>query len=244
MTTKKTTTVATTNEAELPAYLKGKDGPARGSEQAGVDDIIMPRILLLQQLSPQLDESDEKYMAGAKAGDIINSLTSVNYGRELTIVPVYFRKEYIVWKDRKKGGGFCGSFPSRAAATQSLQGLEPPATDYAVEDTATQFVLVVNADGTLDQAVLSMSRTKLACSRKLQALIRLAECDSFAKQYTLLSVPAQSDMGKYSNLSVKAGGFVPEEIYYAGETVYESIRDNEERYKVHDVVDGDGDQSF
>jgi len=249
MTTNKTTTVATTNTEPVPAYLADRQGAARGSEQAGVDDIVMPRILLIQQLSPQLDPSDEKYVEGCVAGDIVNSLTGMNYGTTLKFVPVYFRKEYIIWKDRTKGGGFCGSFSSRQAAAQALSTLEPPLTDYNVEDTATQFVMIMNDDGSVDQAVLSMSRTKLMCSRKLQALIRLAECDSFAKSYKLVSVAAKSDMGKYFNISVKSAGFVQEEVYYAAETVYESIRGNDDRYKVHDVTEevvdgGDKAQSF
>ncbi len=231
------TAVKQATKQELPAYLKGREGPARGSEQAGMEDIILPRILLLQQLSPQLDESAPEYIEGAKAGDIVNSLTGENYGKEVTIVPVYFRKEVVIWKKREKGGGFCGSYKTRDEANRALMTLEPPVADYDVEDQATQFVLVIKEDGGVDQAVISFSRTKMKTSRKLQSLIRLAGVDSFAGQYKLSSVQEQSDMGKYYNFAVSSLGFVPEEIYRAAESVYESIVENEDRYKAHEVVE-------
>jgi len=221
---------------ELPSFLAARaDKPARGSEQAGIDDIVLPRLLLLQQLSPQLDEAAEEYIEGAKAGDIINNVTGTNYGKALTIIPVYFRKEHLVWKERKKGGGFFGAYASPQEANAAVAQLEPPHEDYDVVDTATQFVLVCNEDGSLDQAILSMSKTKLSCSRKLQSLIRMTEQDSFAHKYTLSSVAAQSDLGKYFNFSVKPAGLVAEEEYYAAEACYNAVSSNDSKYKVADT---------
>jgi len=221
-------------EAQLPAHLQGKEGAARGSENVGSDDIVLPRISLLQALSPQLDEQDAAFVEGAKAGDILNSLTGENYGRELTIIPVYFRKEYVIWKDRKKGGGMFGVYQSKQDAAQALATtLEPPLEDYDIMDTAQQFVLVVNADGSLTEALMSMSRTKMAVSRKLQSLIRLSGLDSFANQYKLSVVSAQSDSGKYFNFAVTPAGYAAEEHYHAAESCYESITANESRYVAH-----------
>jgi len=219
-------------DAQLPAFLN-KDAPIRGSENVGADDIVIPRILLLQQLSPQLDKSDAQYIEGASAGDIVNSLTNVCYGDSITIVPIYFRKEYVVWKDRTKGGGYCGSFKTLNEAKQAIAELDPPMSDYNADDTATQFVFIVNADGSLDQAMLTMSKTKLSFSRKLQSLIRMTELDSFATQYKVSSVQATSDLGKYYNFAAVPAGFVAEEVYHAGEACYEAIVANEDRYVPH-----------
>jgi len=234
MTTKQLSKAeSATGLKQVPSFITSEI-PARGSEQAGMDDIIVPRLVLLQQLSPHLDEAEEAYIEGAKAGDIVNSVTGVNYGKSLTIIPVYFKKEVLVWKDRQKGGGFFGSYATKHEANMVIDTLEPPASDYTAEDTASQFVLIVNDDGTLDQAVLSMSKTKLSCSRKLQSLIRMTEIDSFAHKYTLSSVAAQSDLGKYFNFSVKPAGFVSEEEYHAGEACYNAVAENISKYKTHD----------
>jgi len=223
----------TTKKESLPSFIQ-KDAPARGSENVGTDDIVIPRLLLLQQLSPQLDKTDALYIEGASAGDICNSLTGVNYGSDVTIVPIYFRKEYVVWKDRKKGGGFCGTYATRADAERAIAELEPPTADYAAEDTATQFVLVVNADGSLDQAMLTLSKTKLSFSRKLQSLIRLTEQDSFATKYSLATVAVSNDLGKFHNFTATSQGYVNEETYYAGEACYKAIVESDVKMVPHD----------
>lgn len=219
---------------QLPAHLRDvSNQPARGSEQAGTDDITIPRIALVQALSPQIDDTDPAYIEGVKAGDIINSLTGENYGKELTIIPIYFNKEYVIWKDRKKGGGMFGVHQTKAEAVNALQYLDPPVEDYNVEDTVQQFVFIVNADGSITEAMLSMSRTKMSVSRKLQSLIRLTKMDSFACMYRLSVVAAQSDLGKYYNFAVTPAGYASEEHFYAAETCYNSITSNEKKYVAH-----------
>jgi len=223
-------------KSSLPTYLN-KGEPARGSENAGTDDIVLPRISLLQALSPQIDEGDAAYVPGAKQGDIINTLTGAIYGKEITIIPVFFRKVYIIWKDRAKGGGLNGIFDTKQDAMLALNALEPPTSDYEIIDTAEEFVLVVNADGTMDEAILSMSKTKMKCSRKLQSLIRLTTIDSFASMFTLKSIADQSDLGKFFNFDVASKGFVAEDVYKKAEAMYKDVSSNAARYKA-DASDG------
>jgi len=221
-------------EDALPAHLKAAaEGPARGSENAGTDDIIIPRLTLLQALSPQIDDTDAKFIEGAKAGDIINSLTGENYGKEATIIPIYFKKEFVIWKDRKKGGGMFGAFSSKQEALAMLPNLEPPMEDYDILDTVNQFIFIVNEDGSLTQALLSMSRTKLGVSRKLQSLIRLTGMDSFACKYRLNVVSAVSDSGKYFNFTVTPNGYADEEHFHAAEECYTQITGDQVNVVAH-----------
>lgn len=228
-------TVVAKKDTGVPAFLKKHEGPIRGSEQAGMEDIILPRLLLLQQLSPQLDEEAPEFIDGAKAGDMVNSLTGENYGKEVVIVPVYFAKEVVIWKKREKGGGFCGSFKTRKDASTALMSLEPPIEDYDIEDQVNQFSLILKEDGSVEQVVVSFNRTKLKTSRKLQSLIRLSGYDSFACKYKLSSVMEKSDLGRYYNYAVAPLGFVDEAVYREAEAVYESISSNVDRYKAHTV---------
>ena len=223
----------------LTAHLKGRAQGSRGTENVGADDILIPRLSLLQALAPQFDATEHNYIEGAAAGDIVNSLTGENHGKEVTIIPVFFRKEFVIWKDRKKGGGLFGIHRTRKEAVMALPTLDPPVEDYDIMDTAQQFCMVVNADGSLTEALLTMSRTKMSVSRKLQSLIRLAGHDSFACQYKLSVVSAQSDSGKYFNFAVTPAGYAAEEHYHAAEVCYESIVANESRYVAHrDGADG------
>ena len=163
---------------------------------------------------------------GAEEGMMFNSATETLYPNEIYVVPVVFRKEYIIWKDRKKGGGFNGAFKTEAEAEAERATLESP-DDYESMETAQHFVLVVSTDEDgevlYDEAVISMSRTRLKVSRQLNTLVRMAGGDRFSKVYRLNVVQANSAAGDYFNFSVHAMGYCPDEVYKAAEKMYESV---------------------
>lgn len=81
-----------------------------GFESQTSDDIAIPFLGLLQSNSPELIDDDPKFIEGAKAGDLFNTVT-----RELFpatdgafVVPCYTEKVYIEWVPRDDGGGFVG----------------------------------------------------------------------------------------------------------------------------------------
>ena len=51
------------------------DSAGQGMESIGVEDMQIPFLRLLQPLSPQLLKTDAKYIKGASAGDIFNTVT-------------------------------------------------------------------------------------------------------------------------------------------------------------------------
>ena len=86
---------------QMPAFLQEKQGqPARGAEDVGTDDLVIPRLEVCQSLSACRDEDDALYIEGIKDGDLYNNLTRENYGRDVMVIPVVFEKEYLIWKDR------------------------------------------------------------------------------------------------------------------------------------------------
>ena len=89
---------------DLPEWLQGK-GDARGAENVTTDDMIIPRIELVQALSPARKKSDAAYIEGAEEGMLYNNVTRELYGEAVTVVPIYYTKQFLVWKDRKSGGG-------------------------------------------------------------------------------------------------------------------------------------------
>jgi hypothetical protein len=193
----------------------------RGAENVGTEDLSIPRIDVIQALSPQRKKSDPAYIEGAEEGMLYNSITGELYGPSINFIPVFFRKEYIVWKDRDSGGGFCGAFVDRQEAVD--RAAELGADLHDVNDTAQHFVLVVKGDGSLEEAVLSMAKSKLKCSRQLNTLCRMAGGDTFGSVYALTTQEAQSDKGDYWSYGVKRVGWVEEDQYKAGESLYESI---------------------
>lgn len=230
-----TTAQNTAIASDMPDFLKNMTG-GRGSENVTTDDLVIPRLELVQALSPCRKKTDPAYISGAEEGMLYNNVTRELYGDNVKVVPVYFRKEYIVWKARELGGGFIGAFPSQAEAESAAQAQENP-SDYRINDTANHFCLLVKPNGDVEEIVVSMAVTKLKVSRKWNSLVRMAGGDSFSRVYELGSAIEQNKLGQdYYNLTVKLVGFPTEAIYHRAESLYDQV--NEGRVRADNSVDG------
>lgn len=224
-----------TNEA--PEWLK--QGAARGAENVGTDDMIIPRIEVIQALSPARNKKDAAYIEGAEEGMLFNNVTRALYGESVTVVPVYYTKQFLIWKDRKLGGGgsngFRGAFASRELAESEIARLGEDGLE--VSDTAQHFVLVRNGDE-WQEAVISMAKSKMKVSKRWNSLIRLTNTDSFSRAYKLSSVTETNARNEsYYNFNVTPLGFVTKEVYERAEKLYETIRSG--NVKVSDTFDSD-----
>ena len=204
-----------------PDYIK--EDSNRGSENVTANDLVIPRIDVIQALSPQRNKSKDAYIKGAEEGIFFNSVTNKLYGEGIEFVPVHFVIEYIIWRDRDRGGGFRGAFTTLREAQTALPGLED-ADDCEIMETAQHYILAVGDDGDLEEAILSMSRSKMGTSRKLNSLARIAGGDRFSRKYKLTSTSVDGAKGEYRSYNVAPiDGFVNEEEYKAGETMYSNI---------------------
>ena len=77
----------------------------RGLENITNDDITIPRLAIVQAGSPQRKKKDEKYIEGAEEGNIFNTVTNQLYSDSITVIPCGYRKSYVEWVPREKGGG-------------------------------------------------------------------------------------------------------------------------------------------
>jgi len=221
---------------EIPDFLKQGN---RGAENVGTDDMIIPRIELIQALSPVRKKSDPAYIEGAEEGMLYNNVTRTLYGTEVTVVPVYYTKQFLVWKDRKAGGGgsngFRGAFASKELADRAIAELGEEALE--VSDTAQHFVLVRNGDD-WQEAVISMAKSKVKVSKRWNSLMRLSNTDSFSRAYKLSATTETNARNEsYFNFNVSALGFVSKDMYERAEKLYETIRTG--AVKVSNDYDGE-----
>lgn len=207
---------------EVPDYIK--QGGNRGSEEVTSNDMVLPRLEIVQAQSP-IKETDSE----ARDGFLFNSVTSEVLGDTAYFVPVYFRLEYLIWKDQDKGGGFFGAFPSEAEAKQrmleAVAGGEEEA-DLEIIDTPVQYGLRVDpATGAFEQMVISMPKTKAKVSRKWNAMIQIAGGDRFSRVYKITTFRDENKKGqKFFNFVVQPAGFTPETIYREAERTYEIFK--------------------
>lgn len=227
---------AQTTAVAIPDYIK--QGAGRGNEHVQMEDVVIPRIEVAQALSPCLKKSDPEYIEGAEVGSLYNSLTRELYGDKILVCPVIFRKEYLVWKDRLKGGGFRGAHATQQEAQVRI--LEQPSDeqkDYMVNETGQHLVLVVHDDGRTEEAMVSMSKTKLKISRQWNSLVRINGGDRFARLYLLFTQDDETPKGEFKNFAVQTGGFPDKATYLQAEALYNAVSSGS-RKVVMDTSDG------
>lgn len=96
---------------EQMEFLAGRAG--QGADHLTMADIIMPRVSILQSLSPQLSSRKPEYIEGAKEGQIINVATR-RVMDELRFLPCHYIRHHIEWRPNR--GGFVADHGEGGAA--------------------------------------------------------------------------------------------------------------------------------
>lgn len=205
-------------EDQVPAYIK--QGQNRGNENVSNDDLQLPRIDVLQALSPQINKKKDEYIEGAEVGMLFNTLTGELYPDGIHITPISFVKRFLVWVNRKieTGGGLRGVFDTSEEAEAFIEDQED---EDKLENVITAEHLVLLDDGT--EVIMSLAKSKLKVSRKFNSLIRLNGGDRFARRYHVTTIDDEGPKGEFQNLKIENAGFPSEEIYLKAEKLYESI---------------------
>lgn len=225
---------------EAPAYMS--QGTARGSEEVKSTDIVLPRLEIVQALSPIKETNAE-----AKEGYLFNSVTQEVIGEAAYFVPVYYRMEYLVWKDQDQGGGFFGSFNSQKDAEDRLasavsEGENPD--HIQIVDTPVQYGIRVHDNGEIEQIVISMAKTKSKVSRKWNAIIQIAGGDRFSRVYKISTFRDENKKGqKFYNFVVQPAGYTPERIYKEAELMYDVLKTQDFRVAHETIFEADGSDS-
>jgi len=211
--------------ATVPDYIVR--GKARGAEDVGTKDMTIPRVEIAQALTPALNRNKPEYIEGLEVGYLYNTVTRENYGPGVTVCPVYFKPQYLVWRDRKKGGGFRGAFDSmeQAHAAMNAEGLTV-ADGWEAIQTGQHYVMIEHNDVQIP-AVISMARTKLKVSKNWNTVIRLTSSgdDTFSRTYRLSTVEEKKEKGDYFNYKVAPLGYPSMELYKSATAFYNSISD-------------------
>ena len=175
------------------------------------EDLALPFLKILGQLSPEVNKRDGKYVEGAEPGMIYNSVTSELFNGEkgLNVIPCHYRLEYIEWKDRGDGPGApIQIHPSTSdILSQTTRG-----ADYKdrlqngnyIEKTASHFVITMGE--TPSTALIAMKSTQLKISRKRNSMMQSIKLKgknglftpaSFSHIYNLKTVQQSNDKGTW-----------------------------------------------
>ena len=192
--------------------LFGND-TAKGFENMTQEDLALPFLRILGQLSPQVTEGDAKYIASAKPGMIYNTVTSELYDgkKGIRVIPCYYKKDFPEWSDRGDGPGapvavHLPNSPVIQTGKRDGSKIRLPNGNY-LEETASYYVMAETKTGGFTPALITMKSTQLNVSKKWNSMMKTIQIPNgdggFAIPpmhgvvYNLSSVLQKNDKGSW-----------------------------------------------
>ena len=168
------TNVAKKAEAKLPALsLDMMESDAHsGLENIQQDDLATPRLKILMQLSPELEE-----MENAKAGMIYNTVTNELYdgSKGIRVLPCAYQRQYVEWADRGQGSGapinvYDASSDILTKTTRDENNKDRLENGNYIETCGDHYVVII-PNGHSSEAIITMKATQLKKSRKWNSML-------------------------------------------------------------------------
>jgi len=237
--------VAEKKSAGLPTNMF-EDDAAKGLGKIGQEDLALPFLKILGQLSPEVNKRDGKYVEGAEPGMIFNSVSGELYDgvKGINVVPAFYKLEYIEWKDRGDGPGAPVAIYDSSSDIMSKTKPDAnykdrlPSGNY-IEKTASHFVIITGDSPST--ALISMKSTQLKISRKWNSMMSgiklkgqngLFTPASFSHIYRLKTTQMSNDKGTWFGWEVsKVGPITDQSLYQQAKTFSESISKGSVRAK-------------
>lgn len=199
----------------LPDFLAGTAGI--GNENVTSQDISLPRLHVLQALSPELDKASAKYIQGAEVGDVVNTLTSeivCKSDSSFRVLDVLFQKVYGVFRDRKFGGGFRGQHELEVDAKRQVAA-DPEGDKLEIVETAIHVCLLLNDDNQpVGEVGIFFTKSGLKCSRNLNGLLKAIPAARFASIVEFSVQRESNEKGVWYGLRPRTAGFVQDKATF------------------------------
>ena len=208
---------------------------AQGAQNISQEDLALPFLKILGQLSPEVNKTHGKYVEGAEPGKIINTVTNTLYD-SLSVIPCHYKRQYIEWQDRGQSTGAPVAMHDADSdiVSQTTRGKDYkdrlPNGNY-LDNTASHFVLTL--DDNPQTALISMKSTQLKVSRKwnsmmmglkLQGKNGLFTPPTYSHIYKLSTVQMSNDKGTWFGWDVsKVSPVQDKAIYDMAKSFAESV---------------------
>ena len=214
-----------------------------GLENISQDDLATPRLKVLMQLSPELEEFEN-----AKAGMIFNTVTNDLYdgSKGIRVLPCAYQRQYVEWADRGQGSGapinvFDASSDILTKTTRDDNNKDRLENGNYVETCGNHYVLLVTDDGDATPALITMKATQLKKSRKWNSMLLnlklkgkngLFTPPSYSHYYNLKTVKEGNDKGNWYGWEISREDTLQDaNLYSMAKTFAESVSKGEVKVK-------------
>ncbi len=204
--------IATKEETALAVYEGFEEFSGVGFSEVTSEDLSIPFLRILAQLSPQVNKRDGAYVKGAEAGMLFNTVLNEVYDGEegVQVVPCHYNRRFVEWTPRDSGGGYVQSYevtdPIVSTTTRNEIGQDVLPNGNYLANTAQFFVLLLHPELGPQRALITMTSTQLKKARKwmtqAQSLTAKGKNGMYtlplmSQVYTLTTVQEQNDKGTW-----------------------------------------------
>ena len=137
-----------------------------GLENVTARDVVIPRLTIIQALSPQLKPKKPEFIVGATAGQICDVTMRQVWPKAIEFLPVYYVKQWLEWAPRNSDRGLVtihgdAGILDRCTQVEDDSGRKKWATEDGnyIAETAQWFGLNLSADDRV--CFLPMASTQL-----------------------------------------------------------------------------------
>ena len=200
----------------------------KGFQQMTQEDLALPFLKVLGQLSPEVNTRHAKHIDKAQPGMILNTVTNELYDgtKGIQVIPCYYKREYVEWKERGESLGAPVAIHSTdsdvvASAKRDTMNKDRLPNGNYLENTASHFVLITGTS--TSTALITMKSTQLKTSKKWNTMmlgIKLKGKDglftppTYSHVYILKTVQQSNDKGTWFGWDVNKLGPVQDKAVY------------------------------
>jgi len=227
MTTKQETSITKRDTGGALATNIFEADANQGAQNITQDDLALPFLKVLGQLSPEVNTRNAKYVSTAQPGMILNTVSNELYNgaKGISVLPVFYKRQYIEWQDRGESKGapvhIYEAGDDIPQTTRDKSNKDRLANGNYLENTASHYVVVLGDSPST--ALISMKATQLKISRKwnsmmmgikLQGKNGLFTPPTYSHIYNLKTVQMSNDKGTWFGWDVSKVGPVSDKNVY------------------------------
>ena len=220
--------VAKKNGNALPVEVSLLEEDANlGLANMSMEDLSIPFLRILGDMSPQVKKSKEEYVEGAQAGMIFNTVTREVFNGEkgVLVIPCHYGANFLEWSDR--GTGSSAPVVHSIGSDIMSQTTEDKDRKYRldsgnyIERTHNHYCLYVDEKtGATSQCLLTPA--------------------IYSHSYRLTTRPESNDKGDWYGWNINKVGPVDKDTYQAAKAFADSISKGQVKVKYEIESDSSG----
>lgn len=212
--------VAKAQETAVGAAFDYGDMSHAGFEDTTINDLSIPFVNVLQTNSPEVEDQT---IEGAKAGDLLNSVTKEIMKQPLCVIPVHKEEVWVGWRPRNQGGGVMDRFAPDSEEVKAVikknggSRIPPKGADgkripfkgpdgCEMVETYYVYCLILDETGTSVESycVLAFSSTKIKVQKDWMTAMytQKGRPPMFANRAKFSTVKQKNNDGSYFNFAV------------------------------------------